>query len=116
MHLFHCSQGIGPYEFPLKFKWTNGSQISLKVQVETGIGPWSALLCDQGNVVEWGPTLNSHLHLAMYGLGILLTRIDIDLTPQAVQASTGIVSKNKVPRAWRSCPSLSKIGSYVTEA
>ena len=29
---------------PLKFTWTNGSQISLKVLVYTGIGPWSALL------------------------------------------------------------------------
>ena len=30
---------IGPYEFPLKLMWTNGSQISLKVLVYTGIGP-----------------------------------------------------------------------------
>ena len=27
------AQGIGPYEFLLKFIWTNGSQISLKVLV-----------------------------------------------------------------------------------
>ena len=26
-------QGIGPYRFPLKFIWTNGSQISVKVLV-----------------------------------------------------------------------------------
>ena len=36
---------IGPYEFPPKFVWTNGTQSSLKVSVLTGIGPWSALPC-----------------------------------------------------------------------
>ena len=36
-------QGIGPYGFPLKFIWTNGSQISLKVLVYIGIVPQSAL-------------------------------------------------------------------------
>ena len=30
---------IGPYEFPLKFVWTNGAQSSLKVPALTGIGP-----------------------------------------------------------------------------
>ena len=32
-------QAIGPYEFPLKIIWANGSRISLKVLVYTGIGP-----------------------------------------------------------------------------
>ena len=36
---------IGPYEFPPKFVWTNGTPSSVKVSVLTGIGPYSALPC-----------------------------------------------------------------------
>ena len=38
------ARGIGPYNFPLKITWTNGSQIPLIVLVYTGVGSQSALL------------------------------------------------------------------------
>ena len=39
---------IGPYQFPPKLVWTNGTQSSLKVSVLTSIGPQSALPCVMG--------------------------------------------------------------------